>query len=108
MTNIEKQRQFGRNHYQNNKQYYLDRNNAVREEKRQYLRKLRESPCTDCGNTYPWYVMEFDHVTKKEFNIGVAINKGWAKLREELAKCEVVCANCHKVRTHLRRTESSS
>jgi len=43
---------------------------------------------------------------EKKDNIATMVNKTYSleTLREELAKCEVVCANCHRVRTYLRKT----
>lgn len=62
--------------------------------------------CADCGyNTHP-AALEFDHLpdTKKLFNIGEEIgNRSREKLWEEIAKCDVVCSNCHNIRTANRR-----
>jgi hypothetical protein len=62
--------------------------------------------CADCGyNKHP-AAMEFDHMpgTKKLFNIGEEIgNRSVESLWKEIAKCEVVCANCHAIRTATRR-----
>jgi len=75
------------------------------------LQKLKESsPCTDCGRYYPSYVMQFDHVSgDKKFNISKA-SRGFtstARLEAELAKCELVCANCHAIRGHDRAQQLS-
>jgi len=67
------------------------------------IRKLKESvPCADCGKKYPYYVMDFDHITGKKIdNISSMINSGVSKkIKEEIEKCEIVCANCHRERTH--------
>jgi hypothetical protein len=63
----------------------------------------RGKPCMDCGCDYPHYVMDFDHVKgEKEINVSFAARLGWSKKRilKEVAKCELVCANCHRERTH--------
>lgn len=64
--------------------------------------KAKDQPCADCGIQYPPCVMEFDHVRgTKSFNIGG--NSSWLshqKLLKEIEKCDVVCANCHAMRTH--------
>jgi hypothetical protein len=61
-----------------------------------------EKGCADCGfNKHP-AALEFDHVnpSEKVFNIGEQIGtKSRESLWEEIAKCEVVCANCHAIRT---------
>jgi 5-methylcytosine-specific restriction endonuclease McrA len=60
-----------------------------------------DKPCMDCGNIFPPCAMDFDHVHgKKKFNVGLA--KNLRQLAEEIAKCELVCANCHRIRTFTR------
>lgn len=68
---------------------------------RQFIQDTKSVPCADCGHSYPWYVMDFDHRGDKEFNLSVASNKGYGeqRVRDEMAKCEIVCANCHRIRT---------
>ena len=68
-----------------------------------------QSPCADCGVSYPSYVMDFDHrdARTKLDSISTAVRiLGWGpkKLMAEIAKCDLVCANCHRKRTHARRT----
>lgn len=61
--------------------------------------------CTDCGYNAHSVALEFDHLpgTVKLFNVGQKIGTwSMAKLMAEIAKCEVVCANCHAVRTEGR------
>lgn len=97
------QRTYTRKHYLANKAEYLKRNKIKRERLRQFLRNLKEAaPCPDCGVRYPYYVMEFDHQRDKLFNVGeyAANNNSWRVLKEEIAKCEIVCANCHRLRTY--------
>ena len=78
----------------------------LRAEHRRIVVAAKSRPCADCGFRYPPHVMDFDHVRgTKRWEIGRA--KGavtTAALREEIAKCDVVCANCHRVRTHQRRS----
>ena len=60
---------------------------------------FRDHPCVDCGETDP-IVLEFDHLRDKKFGISTGIrNRNWADVLDEIAKCEVVCANCHRRRT---------
>lgn len=66
-----------------------------------FLREVKSKPCADCGNVYPPYVMHFDHVRgEKLFNIGNRITIAMSRLLAEIAKCDLVCANCHAIRTH--------
>jgi hypothetical protein len=59
-------------------------------------------PCADCGNPDP-RVLEFDHVRgEKDFQLQTAKSKPLAEILEEIQKCDVVCANCHRLRTQAR------
>ena len=67
------------------------------------LRDLRRVPCADCGVVLAPYQMDFDHrdPSRKAFRLtaGRAMLMAQAKLLVEADKCDVVCANCHRVRT---------
>lgn len=74
----------------------------------EFQRYKEKMGCSDCGKKYPHYVLEFDHrpgvrkidvVTRVLKKYGV--DKAWA----EVKKCDVVCANCHKIRTYEREHE---
>ena len=99
---------YGREHYLANKQRYVD--NAAQVRKKTILERTRwlldyfaSNPCVECGETDP-VVLEFDHVGAKRFTIGTALHSnGWDSIVEEIARCEVVCANCHRRRTATRR-----
>lgn len=66
------------------------------------FRYLLKHPCVDCGEADP-VVLEFDHVTTdKVANVSALLVKHWEVIVEEIAKCEVVCANCHRRRTATR------
>lgn len=65
-----------------------------------------EKGCADCGYNLHPAALEFDHLpgTEKKFNVGEKIGVyKFERLWEEIAKCEVVCANCHAIRTESRR-----
>jgi len=71
----------------------------------------KDVSCADCGRRYPPYVMDFDHVRgKKAMNVARMVNqrRSLKKIREEIAKCEVVCSNCHRIRTWTRRQYKAS
>lgn len=84
------------------------RHKANRDRNFKIIDDLRDNtPCMDCGIQYPHYVMDFDHVRGekiKDVTLGAA--DGWSvdKLMAEVAKCEIVCSNCHRVRTWQRRS----
>ena len=71
------------------------------------LKYLKSKPCVDCGGRYPPPVMDFDHVRgKKVKQVGLLINWGDLKLLlDEVAKCDLLCANCHRLRTWTRKTQ---
>jgi len=64
-----------------------------------------EAGCADCGyNKHP-EALDFDHVRgEKSFAIATGRNYSLSRLLDEIDKCDVVCANCHRVRTADRRT----
>lgn len=64
--------------------------------------------CADCRNRFPHYVLEFDHMPgfkKIDVVYRVLKNYGVEMAWAEVAKCEVVCSNCHKIRTYSREQE---
>lgn len=64
------------------------------------LLPFKQQPCADCGKIYPPYVMDFDHVRgEKKFDISLSERTAWETVLAEIAKCDVVCANCHRERT---------
>ncbi len=83
---------------------------AQREKNKDIVRAAKNRPCADCGLRFPPYVMDFDHVRGKKVE-NIALLKTYASssaLVAEIAKCDVVCANCHRVRTHERRKAGAS
>lgn len=65
------------------------------------------TPCVDCKTVYPAECMDFDHTgDNKVNNVGTMVAHGWSweKIEAEIAKCDLVCANCHRIRTRKRRT----
>ena len=94
-------------HYAANRERYIAqavaRKRALITERIEFLVAfLREHPCVDCGETDP-VVLEFDHLKDKEFGVGQGLrDRNWQSVLDEMAKCEVVCANCHRRRTARR------
>jgi hypothetical protein len=93
-----------RKHYANNKQYYIDRAAERRKVLIEYILTQKQKPCTDCKVSYPAYAMDFDHLGDKEYDISRMPARGFSieKIQLEIDKCELVCANCHRERTHKR------
>lgn len=87
-------------HYQENKQYYKDKTKRRVEELREWLKEFKSNlKCEKCGEDHPACI-DFHHKDEmdKEFDVSKAICKGFTKERilEEIAKCIVVCSNCHR------------
>lgn len=70
---------------------------------------LAKSSCADCG-VGELVVLEFDHLRDKEADISALVQNGYsiATIEAEAAKCEIVCANCHKVRTMARASNAQA
>lgn len=105
-ADIEAQKAAKARYYQENKQRILEAQNVKRAAWRRYVVEIKENtPCMDCEIQYPHYVMDFDHRpgTEKKFQIGNPSNvPSMEALKEEIAKCDLVCANCHRHRTFMR------
>ena len=99
----EKNAEYFRKWYSENKDVQMqrvkDRKNKIRDEVRAYK---ESKPCMDCGKFYPHIVMDFDHrePQDKSYNISSVINGGsMKKIWSEIEKCDLVCSNCHRLRT---------
>ncbi len=71
-----------------------------------YVVAVKQQPCTDCGGCFAPESMDFDHVRgRKEDNVAVMARRDSLEaIQAEIAKCEVVCSNCHRSRT-VKRAE---
>jgi hypothetical protein len=92
-------------HYRNNKQKYIEqarkRNQKVLESIQNYVWDyLSEHPCVDCGEK-DVVVLEFDHKSSKLYNLSEIIKErsSLTKVKKEIEKCVVRCANCHRRKT---------
>lgn len=78
----------------------------IRARVRAQVDSLKARPCMDCGGTFDPFVMDFDHREGevKEFAVSAAVPMGFRldRILVEVAKCDVVCANCHRMRTKRR------
>jgi hypothetical protein len=101
---------YRKQHYERNKQKYKskakDWNKKVELENNTYMvNYLKSNPCVDCGETDP-VVLEFDHVNPDEklFDISQGKFKSSPKVfQNEIEKCQVRCANCHRRKTAIER-----
>lgn len=93
-------------YYKENKNSEIQRNYTRRNLVRTFIRWLKEVPCADCEIRYPYYVMDFDHLEDKEFLVSQYAWRrglGTERIQKELMKCQVVCSNCHRIRTYNRK-----
>jgi hypothetical protein len=98
-------KQLTRLHYRNNKRQYLERNLRSYAKRRALVINAKSQPCADCGVQYPYYVMDLDHREGVQKNFSLHSVQGATKeaVLREIEKCDVVCSNCHRVRTYNRR-----
>ncbi len=93
-------------HYQANKSEYLTRSAISRAAKSLWYNELKNAPCTDCGIKFHPVAMEWDHLPQyvKIANLSQMLRtSSRKKILNEIAKCELVCKNCHAVRTWQRQ-----
>jgi len=99
-------RLYTKEHHRRNHSKYLmktrNRNIRIRDENVKYVYEyLKKHPCIDCGETNP-IKLEFDHRdgSDKVSNVSNLIRRnGLKSLQAEIAKCDVRCSNCHKIKT---------
>ena len=105
-------KEYQKKHYQKNKKAYKEKAKAYNRNQRKWGRDFitrvkRMYGCVDCGISNP-IILEFDHVRgSKVNNVADMVNQSYslATIKEEIRKCEVRCANCHRIQTHERRKE---
>jgi hypothetical protein len=75
------------------------------------LDQIRSVPCADCGGRFAPCSMQFDHrdpTTKVKAVMAMISNFGLDRILAEVAKCDIVCANCHRLRTFQRRSKPTA
>ncbi len=74
---------------------------AIRAKKVKWVQQQKGSPCLDCGKRYGYWVMHFHHVRgEKEFSLSRCGSVSYERIKAEIAKCDLLCANCHAQRHH--------
>lgn len=102
----QKQKEYQQKWYQSHKKEHNRRSKNKTDEKRKALRKFKDVPCADCHESYPYYVMQFDHredEVKVDVIARMVAKASWQAILDEVKKCDVVCANCHAIRTWERK-----
>lgn len=103
---------YQKKHYAENKDYYKKKallfNKNKRKWNREFVTRVKAMlGCFDCGESNP-IILEFDHVRgEKTNNIADMVNQSYSTetIKEEIRKCKVRCANCHRIKTHERRNK---
>lgn len=90
--------EYQRGYYEANREKVAARNARHRAEIRDLIREAKSEPCADCNTSYPAPCMNFHHLdpSQKVADVGGFSSVGQA--RAEMAKCVVICANCHALR----------
>lgn len=67
--------------------------------------EIKRGGCKDCGKRFPPVCMDFDHVRgEKKFAISDKMHMAFGKLEVEIAKCDLVCVCCHRIRHWFRKS----
>lgn len=99
-------------HYQRNKEKMNAKALARQKATKVFWKNLKDNkPCMDCKVVHRYIALEYDHrdsSTKTE-DVSVMTARGLSRktILKEIAKCDMVCANCHRYRT-LRRLENGT
>lgn len=92
------------------KESHLAAKRRRREAGRQLVNSIKANPCLDCGGRFPAECMDFDHRPGEgKYNtLSKLVNNGRNidTLLKEIAKCDLVCSNCHRIRTKRRLHEA--
>jgi|TARA_R100001510_G_scaffold50593_1_gene49724 hypothetical protein len=102
-------KKYGKAHYEKNKKAYIEKakkNKAI--EKQKWVAFKATLSCTQCGEDHP-AALDFHHVKRNKTNIKLhrLVKDGrFKKAYEEIKKCEVLCANCHRKLHYEERKKS--
>jgi hypothetical protein len=105
---------YGKKHYAANSKKYMARaknwNREYQRKKKMVLWILKSGACVDCNRKFSPWCMDYDHLGNEEktMNVGtlVALRIGIKRMFDEIEKCELTCARCHRKRTYKRMMES--
>ena len=86
-------------HYNENQSYYYEKARLRKMEIRKYIRKVKaNAKCERCPEN-DYICLDFHHIDRnKDIEIAHISERGWSieRIDEELKKCIVLCANCHR------------
>lgn len=95
-----------RSHYEEKTDYYKQKatrhNKGYRKRNQEFLFKyLSQNPCVDCGESNPM-LLEFDHRENKSYDVSTMLTLSEKSIQDEIAKCDIRCANCHRMKTAIQ------
>ena len=106
LERIDSLKDYSKKSYMINKDKVCIKSAKTGKEKLEKIQKIKsETPCKDCGQKFHYSQMDFDHLddTQKSFELNQARWRKWEEIEKEINKCELVCANCHRLRTFNRK-----
>ena len=93
---IKCQNEYVKKHYYKNKQQYLNKNKERKNKAKHYvIQKKKEGKCVVCGENR-WWVLDFHHTESKTDAVSKMLGWGLERIKIEVAKCVLLCANCHR------------
>lgn len=97
-ANRERKLEYQRKYYEENKDSTLARQAVYREESRIIISEAKKAPCADCKQRFPEVCMQFHHLDPSTKTNTVSALGHPTTVKKEIAKCIVICANCHCIR----------
>lgn len=96
----EKNREYQKKHYENNREYHLIKNDKRQQKIKEWLESYKKSvKCESCPENH-FATLDFHHIDpdEKDLEISKTLKQGWgiARIQKEIAKCQVLCSNCHR------------
>lgn len=75
---------------------------AKRKDRKLQIIELKGGKCAACGGQFPHFVYDLHHrdPSTKEVNMTDLQDKRWERIVREVEKCDLLCANCHRIAHH--------
>ena len=99
------QRDYNSGHYTDNKEKYVGKVLERSQNNKKFIYELKDNkPCADCKDVHRHFALDYDHRDAKTKVAGLSQMYAWSKeaILKEIAKCDLVCATCHRYRTFRR------
>lgn len=93
--NKEYYRQKSKEHYKKYKEQYSARNKEQRARTKNIILEAKSSGCFVCDEAEP-ACLDFHHIKGKDMIVSAMLGMNDTRVKEEIAKCVIVCANCHR------------